>query len=91
MLAACTTSTVLQLVRGVKPHARHPIVHLFTLLLLPLEGYWESGTLGLATAKPNARYALCTPSLGHLVHRVEPPLLRCGQDGRDARSNDRSG
>jgi hypothetical protein len=31
MLAACTTTTVLQLVRSVKPHARHPIVHLFTL------------------------------------------------------------
>jgi hypothetical protein len=30
MLAANTTFTVLQLVRGVKPHARHPIVHLFT-------------------------------------------------------------
>ena len=71
MLAACTTSTVLQLVRGVKPHARHPIVHLFTplFLLLPLEGYWESGTLGLATAKPNARYPLLysTPSLRVLV------------------------
>jgi hypothetical protein len=65
-----TTSTVLQLVRGVKPHARHPIVHLFTPLLLPLEGYWESGTLGPTTAKPNARCTLCTPSLGHLVHRV---------------------
>ena len=72
MLAACTTSTVLQLVRGVKPHARHPIVHLFTLPVSILEGlYCESGTLGLATAKPNARYALCTPSLGHLVHRVD--------------------
>ena len=34
------------------------------------EAYWESGTLGRPTAKPNARCTLCTPSLGHLVHRV---------------------
>jgi hypothetical protein len=50
-------------------HARHPIVHLFTP-----EAYWghsQSGTLGPATAKPNARCTLCTPSLGHLVHRVD--------------------
>ena len=84
MLAACTTSTVLQLVRGVKPHARHPIVHLFTLLLLPLEGYWESGTLGLATAKPNARlhtmYAKfegSRASSGRGVTASSPPWSGC--------------
>jgi hypothetical protein len=74
MLAAHIKSTVLQLVRGVKPHARHPIVHLFTPLLLPLEGYWESGTLGPTTAKPNARYALpygCAPSLRVLVRPLD--------------------
>jgi hypothetical protein len=58
MLAACITSTVLRREAPCTPSHRAFVYNTKALLLLPLEGYWESGTLGTATAKPNARYAL---------------------------------